>query len=40
MKQSISTPKSVREYGPFPGVDQVNGVTLTVSTSGLPPATS
>ena len=35
-----STAEVLREYGPFPGVDRVNGVTLTASTSGLPPGTA
>lgn len=29
----------VREYGAYPGVDKVAGVTMTANTSGLPPAT-
>ena len=36
---SRSTAEIVREYGPFAGVDNVHGVTLTVGTSGLPPET-
>ena len=38
MKHSAA--EILREYGPFPGVDQVHGVTFDGSTSGLRPATS
>jgi hypothetical protein len=30
----------VREYGPFPGVDHVHGVTYDGAASGSPPETS
>ena len=38
MKRSAA--EIVREYGPFPGVDSVHGVTYDGSTSGLLPETS
>jgi hypothetical protein len=34
-----SAAEIIREYGPFPGVDNVAGGRLTVSTSGLHPET-